>query len=166
MARGVALTSALLVGVLLLALPGSAVAAGPCETNELRLNLSNKTNGPMTLVRAVHGVTNAWCRREPPKVVVAKSGQYVPVGDNVFGVEAVVTYRLHNGDEVTFTAQLGFLGFSGAAAGCEFTRVVDSSRPYVCTASADQVTHHGFADNPGGFDRYAEVFWDVKPKGS
>ena len=85
----------------------------------------------MQVTQDGHGVSNQWCR-VPEDEVPAHSSNTWHIADNTPPVTTHIVYRLHNGDEILFQAQLRKP--EGTRAGCSFVTVVRTPRQYECKA--------------------------------
>jgi hypothetical protein len=97
----------------------------------------NKTGIPMQVTQIGHSSTSEWCRN-PEDLVRAHSGNGWVIGDDSAPLSMHIVYRLANGDEIIFLAQLRKP--QGTETGCSFRTVVRTRREYECKA---QVTVAG-----------------------
>lgn len=106
-------------------------AAGVCDSVRIKGTSLNETGIPMQVTQDGHGTSNQWCR-VPEDEVPAHSSNTWHIADNTPPVTMHIVYRLHNGDEILFQAQLRKP--EGTRAGCSFVTVVRTPRQYECKA--------------------------------
>jgi hypothetical protein len=106
-------------------------AAGVCDSTRIKGTSQNDTDISMQVTQYGNGVPNQWCR-VPKDEVPAHSSNTWHVADNTPPVTMHIVYRLQNGDEILFRADLRKP--EGTQTGCSFVKVQRTPRRYECKA--------------------------------
>lgn len=112
---------------------GSAqnAATGVCDSTRIKGTTVNETGIPMQVLYDGHNFSNEWCR-VPQDEVRAHSSNTWHIADSSPPVTMWITYRLENGDEIRFQAQLRKP--EGTETGCSFVKVVRTVHQFECRA--------------------------------
>jgi hypothetical protein len=108
-------------------------ATGVCDSVRIKGTSQNDTGMPMHVTQDGHALSNQWCR-VPEDQVRAHSSNTWHIADNTAPVSMHIVYRLHNGDEILFQAELRKP--EGTKTGCSFVEVVRTPRQFECKAEA------------------------------
>ena len=106
-------------------------ATGVCDSVRIKGTSKNETGIPMQVTQDGKGISNQWCRVAEDEVPAHSSNTWHVADDNP-PVAAHIVYRLRNGDEILFQAELRKP--EGTQAGCSFVKVVRTPRQYECKA--------------------------------
>jgi len=143
---------------------GTAIVASPpaaaskCDVTSVLVTVNNKTDVPLKLASASHGITNDWCTY-PGNPVAAHSVTKWEIGDNLFETEVNVAYVAPNLDTIALTAAARYLTKDEARC-----LVIPNGRApamYRCSAKVETESQ-----NRGGIGNthVAKVDWVIEPR--
>jgi hypothetical protein len=108
-----------------------SAAAPACDQRRIRGVTDNRTGIPAQLLSEGYSLGNYWCH-EPAGDVHAHASNQWAIGEKSGPISLHLLYRLKNGDEISFVAQLRKP--EGIETGCSFRQVVRTPREYECSA--------------------------------
>jgi hypothetical protein len=118
---------------------GAGASIANCAPRRIVGVTDNRTGVPAKLLAESYTHGNFWCRAPHDDVLAHKGNQWI-LGAESGAMSMYLRYRLKNGDEILFRAQLR--SPSGIETGCSFVHVVKTPREYECSAEVSGGASH------------------------